>query len=211
MKSIFIYRITHISNLEFILKNRVITCPNHASNNPNYKGIGNNQIINLRNASPIPIRQEHTFRDYIAFYFGKRSIMLYNILTGYGEVERIPQHEIIYFVYDISKILKHGYDFFFTDGHALQTPVTQFFSDLKDLRYVNFKDANAVDFSAAAEIHNPGLKRRKQSEFHIYRELQISHIHEIVVYDKNQMSTVNGLLDAFIRKINVRMDKSFYF
>ena len=211
MKPIFIYRITHINNLDFILKNGVITCPNHANRNPEYKGIGNNQIINLRNARPIPVKVEHTFRDYIAFYFGKRSIMLYNIRTGYGEVERIPQHNIIYFVYDLSKILKHGYDFFFTDGHALQIPVTQFFSDLKDLKYVNFRDANAKDFSAAAEIHNPGLKRRKQAEFDIYRELQLNHLHEIVVFSKTQRDVVNSLLNTHGWEINVGIDKSCYF
>jgi len=189
----------------------LITCKNHANADIGFTGIGNNAIIQARNQQSLPINPQRTFKDYIAFYFGKRSIMLYNIITGYGEVNQMPQSEIIYLIYDISQIINHQYEYFFTDGHALQYPTTKFFTDLNDLGEIDYHAAYATDFSAAAEINNPGLKRRKQAEFHIYYEMNLYHISEIVVFNNAIQSTVQTLLNNGGYNINVRVDNSFYF
>lgn len=211
MAPLFVYRITHIQNLSFIFETRRIVCPNHTNIDPNYSAIGNNQIISSRNTRAVPGLEPKTFKDFIGFYFGKRSIMLYNIHTGYGEVNQVNQREIVYLVYDISQITEHGYNYFFTDGHAMQHPITRFFNSLEALNEVNLLDANATDFSAAADIRNPGLKRRKQAEFHIENEIDLEHIHEIVVYGEDQLQLVKQLLQNYNIEKNVRIDASFYF
>ncbi len=211
MNPIYIFRIVHIENLEHILRTGLILCPNHHSTHPNYRSIGNNQIISSRNQKQIPGLEPLAFRDFVAFYFGPRSIMLYNIHTGYGEVPQIDQQEIIYLVYNVSQIREHGYTFFFTDGHAMQYPITKFFFDLKDLDQVNFKDAYANDFSASQEHQNPGLKRRKQAEFHIKKQIDFNHIAGIVVYNEEKAQFVLNLLKAYNYQTKVKVHKNFYF
>ncbi len=49
------------------------------------------------------------FSDYIAFYFGARSPMLYNIYHGFNDVPKRPQEEIIYIIATFEKILEYNY------------------------------------------------------------------------------------------------------
>jgi len=211
MDLIPIYRIIHKSNLDFIIKSGKLVCSSHLEVDPNYKAIGNNTIIARRSVKPLPFDNSKRLIDYIAFYFGPRSIMLYNIHTGYGEVGKIDQREIIYLVSDVKTIKNSGLDYCFTDGHGLQTPITQFFTDLRDIGNVKFKDVNARDFSAAAEINNPGLKRRKQAEFHVYSELDWNLISEIAVYDEEIKSVVEKILKENNSQKTVNVNKAYYF
>ena len=127
------------------------------------------------------------------------------------EVEQFAQDEIIYLVSDALKISKLGLSYFFTDGHALQYPSTRFFIDLEDISHVNMKEAFAIDFSNSAEFINPGLKRRKQSEFHVHKEVGINLIDEIVVMNENSSNTVKRILEKNDFKVSVRTEISYYF
>jgi len=206
-----IYRILHFTNLGYILQNGIITSPNHPNSNPNYRSIGNNDIIQIRSNKNVSTHPDNTFRDFIGFYIGKRSIMLYNIITGYGEIQRVNQDEIIYLVYNISQINNHGYDYFFTDGHALKAPITQFYSDLADFHNVDLTAVNATNFSAAAEINYPDLKRKKQSEFHILNEIDFNNIIEIVVLTNQRQQEIQQLIQQYGYTTNVRVDNDYYF
>ncbi len=211
MPGTFIYRIIHIDNLEYIVTNRKLVCPSHPDRDADYKSIGNNEVISRRLARPLPFNRERTFKDYVAFYFGPRSIMLFNIHTGYAEVEKIHQQKIIYLVSNTNLIHQAELEYFFTDGHALQHPVTQFYTDISELYQVNFKDAYARDFSAAAEMKNPGLKHRKQAEFHVFNELSWNMISEIVVYDEKSKALVESVLQRANVDKTVRVKADFYF
>ncbi len=211
MTSNYIYRILHFSNLNYILQHGIVTSPNHPNANPNYRSIGNNDIINIRSNKIVPTHDVNTFKDYIAFYFGKRSIMLLNIISGYGEIKQVNQDEIVYIIYDISKIEEHGYDFFFTDGHALKAPVTQFFTNLNQLDKIDFSAVNATNFSAEAQNNHPDLKRKKQAEFHIHNEMDFSNIHEIIVFNKKRQEQIQSIVIEMGYNTTVKVDSSFYF
>ena len=211
MPSTPIYRIIHITNLENIVKSRKLVSPNHDDKDVNYRNIGNNSIIATRSEKPLPINAERTFKDYIAFYFGARSIMLYNIHTGFSEVEQIDQEEIIYLKSTIKQIQANQLDFFFTDGHALQYPTTRFFTNIEDIKNVNIKDANARIFSASAENQNPGLKRRKQAEFHVYHELDWNLIDEIIVKSEQASNIVKEILERNNSSKTITINSRFYF
>jgi hypothetical protein len=205
-----IYRIIHHSNLPHILDIGKVTCPNHAQANPAYRNIGNNDIIRRRNAKVVPFHADRTYLDYVAFYFGPRSIMLYNIKTGHGDVDRVPQDEIIYLVYDIAKIEEHGYDFFFTDGQA-NIITSRAYDNLADLGRIDLKAANAKDFSASAQLDYPDLKRKKHAEFQIYTEIDFDHIEEIIVLNEDRKNAVEGILKNYSQTKPVRIDPNVYF
>jgi hypothetical protein len=76
-----IFRITHVSNVAWILANG-LHCSNSGHSDPNYVPIGNSEIITRRAARIVPIAPGGTLSDYVPFYFTPYSPMLYNIKTG---------------------------------------------------------------------------------------------------------------------------------
>lgn len=205
-----IVRIIHYSNLEYILQTGIVSAPNHKNANPNYRSIGNNEIVLKRSNKKIPTHPDCTFRDFVGFYIGKRSIMLYNIITGYGEISKVPQGEIIYLVFNITDTTVLGYDYFFTDVHALKYPLTQFYSDLEDWDKLDQTAINASDFSADAQHQYPDLKRKKQAEFHFHNELNFSDIAEIVVLTCEKEEEIRSLLSQYSYQTTVRIDLDYY-
>lgn len=89
---IYLYRITHKDNLDFILESGKLTCPSHEDSDPNYIGIGNSTLIGGQSSKKINIEPNGNFTDYVAFYFGARSPMLYAIQKVFnGVTKRNPQ------------------------------------------------------------------------------------------------------------------------
>ena len=63
-----IFRITHIANVSWILKNG-LHCSNGHTSDPNYVPIGNKDLITRRSARAVPIPPGGTLSDYVPFYF----------------------------------------------------------------------------------------------------------------------------------------------
>jgi len=205
-----IYRIIHVNNLEYILQHRKVLCPNHSDADPNYVNIGNNTIIRRRSQKTITGLSDQTFLDYIAFYFGPRSIMLYNIHTGF-DVHKVDQKYIFYLVYDINNIAKDGYGFFFTDGQAANIPITEVFYDLDDLNKVDMKAAYATNWSTKACQNDPDLKRKKHAEFHIKSAVSLDHFEYIAVCNESARKFVVTLLKQYSVDLPVKIEPSYYY
>lgn len=186
-ENIYLYRITHLNNLDFILKSGRVTCPNHFAADSNYINIGDTTLIRNRNVREINVEPKGTFSDYIAFYFGTRSPMLYNIQNGFQHVTKRKPEDIIYLVSSFEEIKKTETPYVFTDGHAYHL-MTQFFNSEK---YLNEVDWNAVSLAKWNDTEeDPDRKRRKQAEFLVYNEIPLSAIVAFVVYNDNAKSIV---------------------
>ena len=48
-ENIYLYRITHLNNLDYIIKTGKITCPNHPDADSDYINIGDTTLIRSRN------------------------------------------------------------------------------------------------------------------------------------------------------------------
>lgn len=92
--TIWLYRITHITNLEHILLYGLVTA-HSPHGNPTFVQIGDNTLIDYRKDLEAPVPPGGKLSDYIPFYLGPRSPMLYQIATGYEGVKRFSQEEII--------------------------------------------------------------------------------------------------------------------
>lgn len=186
-ENIYLYRITHLNNLDYILKTGKITSPNNPGADPNYINIGDTTLIRSRNVREITVAPKGTFSDYVAFYFGPRSPMLYNIQKGFqGVAKRNPQ-EIVYLVSTYDEIKKSGNQFVFTDGHAYHL-MSQFFNTEEHLNEVDWNTVNLVKWNDTED--DSDRKRRKQAEFLVYREISLSVIVAFVVYNDTAKSTV---------------------
>lgn len=174
---IYAFRLTHIENIPYVLRCGLVRA-NSPLRDENYVSIGDRQVIQLREERLV---QGYRLSDYIPFYFGPRSPMLYVIQHGYNGVQRMEPEQIVYCVVRIEDLVHDGIDGIFTDGHALSS-LSSFF-DIQKLSqvndYVSWDDVYSTQWNVESDID---LKRRKEAELLINGDLPAQYIRGFVVY-----------------------------
>lgn len=183
---------------------------NHPSFDPNYVNIGNSEIIDYRKEFPVKIAGYGNIGDYVPFYFGRQSIMLYNILTGENGIAKHAPTDIVYLCGIIDDLAKSCPRFFFTDGQA-NKKLTSHFNNLNDLDKVDWATVDGSDFRKSEE--DPDKIRRYQAEFLAHQYVPITCINKIVVYNKQKGMNVKQLLKDNNLNIPVKiaMKNNYYF
>lgn len=204
----YLYRITHIKNLDFILKTKIINCPNSNNCDPNFIGIGDSSLILSRKSRQIPIIPNGDFSDYVAFYFGARSPMLYNIQKGFNDIIKRNPEDIIYLITSFDIVKENKSKFVFTDGHGYHH-LSQFFNQESDLKEVDWKTINLATWNDTED--DPDRKRKKQAEFLIHNEVPFSMIVAIVVYNENAKTIVSAKLAENNIGCNVVVKSNYYY
>jgi len=177
-----IFRITHVSNVPWILANG-LHCSNSPQSDPNYIQIGNVDLIARRATRIVPIPPGGSLSDYVPFYFTPFSPMLYNIKTGYNGVTKRAMDEIAILVSSLREMQKHGVAFVFTDRHAyLQT--AEFHNDLAELDRIDWPKLQARDFRRNPD--DPGKVERYQAEALIYQSLPVAAILGIICHREDE-------------------------
>jgi len=206
--TIYLYRITHIDNLDFILKSKIICCPDSKNSDPNFTGIGDASLIQSRKARQIPITPKGDFSGYVAFYFGAKSPMLYNIQNGYNNVTKRKPEDIVYLITNFATVKESESEFVFTDGHGYHN-LSQFFNQEIDFKEVDWETVNLVRWNDTEE--DPDRKRKKQAEFLIYNEVPFSMIKAIVVYNENAKTNILTKLAENNIECNVVVKSNYYY
>ncbi len=177
-KIVYAYRLTHIDNIPYLLKEGFVH-PNSPNASPNYIHIGNQSIIKIREEET---HHGYQLSNYIPFYFGPHTPMLFNIQTGYGVTKYHPNN-IVYCVIKIETVIEQGWECIFTDGHAV-TEITTFFKQdrLPDLdKLVSVDDVYAKYWKDDNDLD---LQRRKQAELLIKNEIPAQCIAGFFVYNE---------------------------
>jgi hypothetical protein len=181
-----IFRIVHRDNLPWILDQGL-----HARNglvfDPNYRNIGNVDLIGKRAYRNVKVGPPGTLNDYVPFYFTPFSIMMYNIHTGYN-VEQVPNEEILIFVSSLFRISELGIPFVFTDQHAYPA-MANYYTDLKDLGEVDWDLLNRKDFKHDPD--DPAKKERYQAEALIWKHVPLEALLGIC--------SCNATVDAMVK------------
>lgn len=206
--TIYLYRITHIDNLEYILSNEILTAPSHPLFDPNYIGIGDTSLKGTRSYTPILLSPHGTFSDYLTFYFGPRSPMLYNIYHGYMGVTKRPQQEIIYLVSTFDEVKKSKKPFVFFDGHGYAT-FSCCYNTEQELKNIDWNAVKARDwFDTEAE---PDKKRKKQAELLIHQDYKIENLIGIGVYNDSALEKTKALLSEINCGLSTKIIKDWYY
>lgn len=205
---VYIYRITHIDNIEGILRYGITrrSSPVHTE----YRSIGNTDIIHARDEKIIPVNPSGHIGEYIPFYLGPRSPMLYNIVNGFG-VEKIPCRDIVYIVTSLVAIRDNGIPFVFTDGNA-RACVTSFFAteEWDKLAELDWELLYSQWWRDTDE--DPDRKRRKQAECLIKQDLSVDMISCFCVYDEVARDRVVSIVQDFDGpQTSVIIKKSWYY
>lgn len=210
MHTRWIYRITHHQNLEHILRDGLLITKRSASQNQHFVSIGDKILIQARNETIVPVPPGGVLSDYVPFYFGLRSPMLYQIHNGFEGVQKINQREIVYLVSSLNRLQEIGKPFAFTDGHA-RHQLTRFFNDIKDLDQLDWSVINSNYW--ANDENDADRKRKKQAECLVYGDLPLSCIQYILVYDEAMKAYIQHLFDTFANQsiqIRVSADKAYF-
>lgn len=202
-----IFRITHIDNVPWILKNG-LHCRNSPRHDPNFVNIGNEDLISKRHLRRVPLKPGGTLSDYVPFYFTPYSIMLYNIHTGYGGVKHRRNEEIVIFVTSLHRLAADGVPFLFTDQHAY--PVyAQFFDNLDELSKIDWKILAAKDFRNDPE--DLGKKERYQAEALVHRHVPLSSLIGICCFNEPTKARLEREVADRGVNLDVKVTPTWYF
>lgn len=182
------FRITHIDNIPHIIKYGLVKAesPLH---DENFVTIGDRQIIGLRGGMDV---KGYRIGDYIPFYLGPRSPMLYVIQHGYNGVRRVEPENIVYCVIRLDDLVSNDIDCIFTDGHALSF-LTSFYSKekLKSISsIINYDDVYSSQWNSEEDLD---LKRRKEAELLVKNDLPVQFIRGFAVYNNNAKVRLIGM------------------
>ncbi|MEZ4850827.1 MAG: DUF4433 domain-containing protein [Bacteroidia bacterium] len=210
LDQIHIFRIFHIDNLEFILRQNKLTTYNSPDADPDYRGIGEGELIGLRANHEITTdNSQQTYCpscNFLPFYFAPRSVMLYRIQSGY-KVAQIPQENIIHMVFKLEDILP-DIEYLFTDGHGYAR-FTRWFDDVDFLSELDWKTIPAKQWNDT-EI-DMDRQRRKQAEFWIKEEISLEKLIGIGVYNQAAFDIVTNLCQNYQRNIPVKVKNDYYY
>src|SRR5687768_5578211 len=94
-----VYRLMHVDNLDGCLTRGALYSPNHSPKDGiAYRTIHRQDVQDSRRVHLVPKGPRGTVHDYVAFYFGPRSVMLYQLHTGWVEGYREGQEPLIHLV-----------------------------------------------------------------------------------------------------------------
>ena len=145
--------------------------------------------------------------DFIPFYFGPRSPMLYVIQHGYNGVRRIEAGKIVYCVIRIEDIIRDNIECYFSDGHVLNGLTQVFYGNLLDKvdEYVHYNEVFAYRWD---DDENLDLKRRKEAELLLKNDLPAQYIKGFVVYN---IEAKQLLLSMGVNEKKVVVKPNYYF
>lgn len=204
-----IFHITPLENLRLILAAGELRAKRALDQDvAGYTTIAHQTIQDRRAATPVPCAPFGVLHDYVPFYFGPRSPMLYAIAKGNVEGFSGSQQSIVYLVATAQDIQAQGLDFAFTDGHGI-IALTEFYNDLASLSEVDLPLMKARYWMDTDE--DPDRKRRRQAEFLVHQRLPLALVRGIGVAGPGQQAEVEALLAEFGWEIPVAVRPRWYY
>lgn len=204
----YCYRITHINNLSSLLQNGIVN-KYHSNAGNNYIEIGNSEIIDVRSTTPVKISNYGMIGDYVPFYFTPKSIMLYNIITGYWhpKVPKRNRNEISVIRCLIAELVKFP-QWFFTDGQG-NDMISNHYNNLVNLSQIDWQSIQKNDFSKSdGDYDRP---RRYQAEFLVHRQIPLTSIESLNVYNDQVEKDVTKILNQNNINLAVNIKPKYFF
>ena len=202
-----IWRIIHCDNLPWILDNG-LHCGNSAVRSPHWVSIGNQELIDRRATHPVLVPPGGLLNDYVPFYFTPFSVMLRNIQTGWGGVQRRANAEILILVSSLRHVADLGLPFLFTDSHAFYR-WANYHDDLAKLDRIDWSILQARDFKRDPD--DPAKFERYQAEALVYRHCPVSGLLGVVCYTEAVKIGVEKQVQARGLNLPVHARPGWYF
>jgi hypothetical protein len=171
-----VYHITHIDNISGIVARRNLYPDNAAASGEFVvTDIGMPSIKARRRTTQVPCGPGGTPADYVPFYFGPRSPMLFSISKGNVPTYQEGQASVVYLVTTVGAVRSAGLSAVFTEGNA-------------GAGFVTFREDEPLQLEAAVDWplmkqrywfdtpDDPGRANRRQAEYLVHGSVPISLI-----------------------------------
>lgn len=206
-----IFRLFHLDGLETVIARGAIHAPNFlpADGRP-YRAIHRADVQVARRDRKVPCGPGGTVGDYVSFYLGPRSVMLYQLHTGSVPGYSEGQEPLIVAVCSVSEIVAEKQSFVFTDRHSLAS-YAKWSAREEDLNDLDWATIYAQDWKNTED--DPDRQSRKQAEFLVHRIVPWSLVRSIAVVSKQTEKRVNAILDRVApqRTLTVRIRPNWYY
>ena len=202
-KALNVSHITHISNLESILKQGCLWSDSKRIElklaNQN---IGYSHIKDRRLRRPVSVSAGGTIGQYVPFNFCPRSVMLYVIHRGHADFEDGQDH-ILHLISNVDMVRQTNASCFFTDIHA-------------DLDYAeqidDFSRIHELDLDRISKEHFwSAIKEEKQAEFLAFESVNWNAILYIGVKTEEMAQEVNIILEGANHQPKVIVKPDWYY
>lgn len=202
-----IFRIVHIDNVPWILDNGM-HCRTSEIQAPDYRVIGNKDLILIRGSRAVPIQPGGTLADYVPFYFTPFSPMLYNINTGFGEVERLPNEQIVIFTSCLHQLEKIDIPYVVSDRHAY-LEAAQFCNDRSSLKDLPWQLWQQKDFTR--DLDDPSKFERYQAEALVFKHIPVEAFLGLVCYTPKEENLLMRMVEERALNLSIHSRQGWYF
>lgn len=202
-----IFRITHRDNIPWILDNG-LHCRNSKTKDPKFVQIGNADLISKRYSKAAKGPYGGTLSDYVPFYFTPLSPMLYNIKTGWNEITRRSNDEIVICYSSLADLTEQGVQFIFTDRHAYLA-TAQVFTDVSDLQHIDWTILQNRDFKR--DTDDLGKVERYEAETLVHKLLPIEALRGIACVNASVVASISAEVKKRGLSLAVQAKPNWYF
>ena len=205
-----IYHITHLNNLKGIIDTGgIYSDSERIRRGLDCRNIGYSHIKQKRLSQRlVPVAAGGFLGDYVPFYFGPRSPMLYTINQGNVEGYDEGQEPIVHLVSSIETAVNSERQWAFTDRHAV-LGYTDYYDNLQFLDQIDWELMESK-YWFDIETYSD-RKERRQAEFLIHDFFPWPCITQIGVYSKMVKRQVIQVLETTEDKPEVLIKRNWYY
>ncbi len=145
--------------------------------------------------------------NQVPFYFTPFSVMMKNIHSGRGVVQR-SNDELIILVSSLAKVQEHQLPFLFTDSHAYYQ-WSNFYNHLNDLNQIDWALLQNRDFKRDPD--DPAKFERYQAEALVYQYCPVDALLGIVSYTNQLKLHIEQQLQQRGLALKVHARPDWYF
>ena len=186
-----IYRIVHLDNLTTLARRDGLHAPSCCPDDGlPYLAVHDESIRVRRGERSIPCGPGGTVDDYVSFYLGPRSPMLYRIWKGEVAYQG-GQRPILYLVSSVERLQQLDLPFVFSDGQGLSA-FTRWYEDPARLDELDWSTIYSSMWRSTED--DPDRRRRKQAEVLVHRFLPWEALLGVAVADEDMKAEVEGRL-----------------
>lgn len=205
----YIFHITALENLQKILAAGELRAKRTLEQeDTGYTNIAHETIQDRRNHKPVPCGPGGVLHDYVPFYFGPRSPMLFTLSRGNVEGFAGGQQSIVHLVSTVQDVQASALRFVFTDGHGIME-LTDFYDQLAQLDEIDWPLMRAHYWADTDD--DPDRKRRRQAEFLVHESFPVGLIRGIGVMNHQVKEEAETLIRGLGLKIPVAVRTNWYY
>lgn len=202
------YHITHVENLASIVKCGGLDCDRgcvEAGIEP--IGIAYSSLKGQRARTEVTVAAGGTLADYVPFYYGPRSPMLYTIWRGNVTEYDGSQEEIVHLVCAVEALAECG-RFVITNRHPI-TALAEQFTDLAALDDLDWPLMNAKYWRDTDE--DGDRKYRRQAEFLVHGHVPVEAIRLVGAMTREAAARAAKLLAGMPNPPPVIVRRGWYY